>query len=446
MNSLCFSSLVVLAISAVASSGPCASGRQNELSRLQEVLQHSPQPAAEDSRALMTPVKGSNRQPRTFSPVQILNLPQPTCRYDSDRNGTCMPGTLCVAAGGKSKVDSLCNPARGAFVATCCLLEQTCGGVIRRNNTYFVNPNFPEDTTTPQTCDVVVAAKAISPKACFLRLDLKNFTIHDPMDGKCQVDEFYAPQLDAFVPKLCGYNNQSHFYTYVKDISQFQNITLRFNLGNWRGGRHWMVNVAVINCGEDWTPPSRGCFQYMFNAKDSIRSFNFHEHNPDKSALIAGLHYTVCIRQEPTKCLTKWTSDFFSMTKSNQSTGVGDSCQKSYVAISQGFNYLKQNATYDRFCGEVFGSENNSTNSSAVYSAAVPFNVQVRQSSDAKSLGKGFLLKYEQLQCGQFRSSDSGIGGFLSWLASFLPNFITGRSNPPTSTELLEIIKRAEES
>lgn len=117
-------------------------------------------------------------------------------------------------------------------------MDVTCGGVVsNRNNTIFVNPGYPNNVTEPQTCDLTVPVN----KACFIRLDFLNFTMYQPLEGSCLVDQFYIPELARSVPMLCGNNNGSHMYLDVRGLPQ---ITIRINLGEWGGRRNWMIRIA----------------------------------------------------------------------------------------------------------------------------------------------------------------------------------------------------------
>ncbi|XP_018495741.1 uncharacterized protein LOC108864481 [Galendromus occidentalis] len=335
------------------------------------------------------------RTARAVSPFEIINIDHTPCRYDSKRQGTCMLGVSCTAAGGRFNATNPCDPRTGSTFGVCCLLQQTCDGVIMTNNTYFVNPDFPSDTTESQTCEITV----MPPRGtCYLRLDFTNFTIHDPVQGACVADQFHVPEAEHDAPMLCGYNNETHMYIYVRDLVGKQNVTLRFNLGEWNGPRQWMINVAQIECGQDWTPGERGCLQVHMAANDTVRSYNYDERNPGRSTMLAGLDYTVCVRQAQSRCYVRWVSEFFSLSASNGTTAVGQACTQNYVLINQGFD-VKQKTSIDRYCGDVFGARKNSTSASPVISTARPYHVRVRTSTNATALGRGFILKYSQLQC-----------------------------------------------
>ncbi|XP_018495736.1 uncharacterized protein LOC108864479 [Galendromus occidentalis] len=335
------------------------------------------------------------RQARLFSGFDILQFEHTPCKYDSRRNGTCMQGAECTAAGGDFNTTNTCNFIQGQTFGVCCLVSRSCGGVIQTNNSYFVNPEFPDFTVNSQSCDVTVIPKR---GTCYVRLQFDNFTIHDPVEGSCVADQFFVPQAEIEAPMLCGRNNDTHMYLYVKDFGEKQNITLRFNLGEWNGDRKWQINVAFIECNKDWTPGDRSCMQYFMERTDTIRSFNYHQHDPEKSAMLAGLDYTVCVRQALRRCYISWTSEFFSLSAGNKTTEVGGTCNQNYVIINQGFD-SKKRVSFDRYCGQVLGANNNSSKASAVLSSARPYHLRVRTSTNSTSLGKGFLMRYSQLQC-----------------------------------------------
>lgn len=51
----------------------------------------------------------------------------------------------------------------------------SCGGMIRENGSYFVNPNHPDPTDGTGSCQVSVIK--LHPDICQMRLDLEHFTI-----------------------------------------------------------------------------------------------------------------------------------------------------------------------------------------------------------------------------------------------------------------------------
>ncbi|OQR70259.1 hypothetical protein BIW11_11742 [Tropilaelaps mercedesae] len=361
------------------------------------------------------------RQKRFFMFFTMLSYPNDPCKYDETRNGTCMEESECRDAGGTSRAHSYCGRLKGANLGICCLLHGSCGNTVsKRNNTFFVNPDHPKNTTTSQICDLTVPTN----DACFIRLDFFDFQIHPPVHGNCVADRFYIPELSRSIPMLCGYNNDTHMYL---DVNGLQKITLRIALGQWRGDRKWTIKIARISCWSDAAPP-RGCLQYFRKGSGFIRSFNYNDWSPKDSSQIAGFDYTACVRREAEKCYTVWSSEFFSLSSSNNTKDVavtGDSCSaNSKVIIAEGYDISARNITFDRFCGGKLSALAGSRNSSNVYTSSTPFQVRVKTARSflPERLGKGFVLHYQQLQC-----LDPPVSGItrhenydpLAWLEKF---------------------------
>lgn len=167
-----------------------------------------------------------------------------------------MRATECRAAGGRFDVNDTCDLEGKAGTGVCCLLQQTCGGQILSNNTFFVNPDFPHETRKPLTCELSVAAAG----ACFLRFDFEIFRIHDTVNGACMtLDQLVVPHIDMDTPIARECDEKTLIYINVK---KKRDLSIKLKLGQWDRGRQWKIKVATIECKKDWSPPDDVVYHY----------------------------------------------------------------------------------------------------------------------------------------------------------------------------------------
>lgn len=89
------------------------------------------------------------------------------------------------------------------------IVLQTCGGVIRENSTYFVNPNHPDVYDGTGSCQVTV--QKLHPDICQLRLDLDMFSIAPPEAANhlCNQDQLLISGGSP-TPTICGSSTGDH--------------------------------------------------------------------------------------------------------------------------------------------------------------------------------------------------------------------------------------------
>lgn len=85
----------------------------------------------------------------------------------------------------------------------------TCGGIVRENGTYFVNPNHPENFEGSGSCQLTVMKQ--SPDICQIRLDFDHFSIAGPeiINHICNTDQFLVSGGSP-VPTICGTSHGDH--------------------------------------------------------------------------------------------------------------------------------------------------------------------------------------------------------------------------------------------
>lgn len=86
---------------------------------------------------------------------------------------------------------------------------QTCGGIIRENTTYFINPNHPDVFDSPGSCQITV--QKVHPDICQLRLDFDMLSIAPPeiVNHICNQDQLLVSGGSP-VPAICGTSNGDH--------------------------------------------------------------------------------------------------------------------------------------------------------------------------------------------------------------------------------------------
>lgn len=85
----------------------------------------------------------------------------------------------------------------------------SCGGMIRENGSYFVNPNHPDTTDGTGSCQVSVLK--LHPEICQIRIDFDFFSIAGPeiLNHICNSDQFLVAGGSP-APIICGVNNGQH--------------------------------------------------------------------------------------------------------------------------------------------------------------------------------------------------------------------------------------------
>lgn len=85
----------------------------------------------------------------------------------------------------------------------------SCGGIVRENGTYFVNPNHPETYDTTGSCQLTILK--VNPDVCQIRLDLDQFALQGPetVNHICNTDQLLVSGGSP-VPIICGTSHGDH--------------------------------------------------------------------------------------------------------------------------------------------------------------------------------------------------------------------------------------------
>ncbi|TMW47765.1 hypothetical protein DOY81_007150 [Sarcophaga bullata] len=225
-----------------------------------------------------------------FLPIfSVVPIGPSQCTAPSGEVGNCLPNKDCVLRGGIPA-----GPCGGGY-GICCVFLQTCGGIIRENNTYFVNPNHPDIYDGTGSCQVTV--HKVHPDICQFRLDLEMFSIAppEPVNHLCNQDQLLISGSSP-VPTICGTSSGDHMYIDA-GLGQSNPIVISVITSN-TFPRIWRIRVAQIHCGSI-SRADQGCLQYYTGISGRVRSFNF---NTVSGRQLSNQDYSICIRTERNFC------------------------------------------------------------------------------------------------------------------------------------------------
>jgi hypothetical protein len=371
-----------------------------------------------------------NRKGKFFSVLQVVQFQNTGCTASSTRNGTCYTNDQCKTKGGTPS--GSCASGYGV----CCLFSLGCGATSSENCTYLVQASTNKaPSSDPCTYKICPNSNSI----CRIRLDFTSFTIAAPQVGTtvdtaansvvgvgggigdCLTDSFAvtSPGKSA-TPIICGANTGQHIYV---DASASCNVVM-FDIGtaDTTSTRVWDIKVTQYNCGDTKGGPP-GCLQYFTGTTGRFSSFNFPTGStvPAAATHLANQRYSICFRQEATKCQICFTTAITfpaiggagmvttNMAAMGMQTSFGLSvsamgqtiaqaqvdaaCTADFLTIPGGITSTGMTGqipspvanvvgTNDRFCGRVFdtiaGAAASTTTGNSVCTAVRPFQIQFR--------------------------------------------------------------------
>ena len=149
----------------------------------------------------------------------------------------------------------------------CFSAEQSCTRTTNVNNTYFVNPGYPDTTSSLGVCEMTV--KRRTKDICQIRLDFIDFELEQPgRHGDCYNDYFTVNGTKTEVPVLCGNNSGQHSKTIIFKTKKLffssytflvylevdpqkieDDVTLRVRIEELTLLiRKWSINISMIEC------------------------------------------------------------------------------------------------------------------------------------------------------------------------------------------------------
>ncbi|XP_017483593.1 PREDICTED: uncharacterized protein LOC108372422 [Rhagoletis zephyria] len=335
-----------------------------------------------------------------------LRLAGTTCTTDDGESGTCSTEADCRDRQGFP--GGACGRS-GSGLVCCNNIRLSCGATTSKNESFFVNPNYPSYLNSTATCQITVAS---NPGICQIRLDFEDFELAQPDEfGRCTQDSFMVrTTVGERLPMLCGENKGQHMYVDMGRGSA--NPVVLSVITNERDGinRKWKIKISFVKCDNYVMAPS-GCLQYYRSPSDTIRTFNYGAKIDGKSRYLSNLRYSACIRVEENFCSIKWTTEsadsfswgvandpMYNAQGNNTKMGLtGAQCNDDdYVGIDQG-SQEGSGVGEDRFCGQKLFYNN------LVISRSKPFMLKVRSNSDQSDNNRfsqaGAALTFTQLPC-----------------------------------------------
>lgn len=341
-----------------------------------------------------------------FSAARIVTGP---CTASSGDNGTCYSSNICKNLGGAAS--GTCSGGSG----TCCVFQQSCGGMTSQNCTYFVNTNYPKSYNDVGSCQLTV--NKISNNICQLRLDFDTFMISQPetVDHQCINDRFTVSGGTP-VPSICGTNTGNQMYVDLGPGATTPTVLTFITMGP-AFDRKWKVKVSQIPCNTDYSAPT-DCLQYLTGVTGQIKSFNY---DVSTGLQLSNQDYTICIRPEKNFCGIQYMACSDTVNTSPQSFTITGStaspvgsivgateCSKDWLTIpcvSDNSRNPSSNCQ-DRLCGDNLNVIASTTGGNVrVYSYVKPFflvyhtDATEGSASPPELNNRGFCLNYVQQPC-----------------------------------------------
>ncbi|GAB0099803.1 uncharacterized protein DMENIID0001_156900 [Sergentomyia squamirostris] len=353
----------------------------------------------------------SPRDPRWLSLFTVVQWGQGQCVAPTGEVGNCFPGSECQLRGGIPA-----SPCAGGY-GMCCVFVSSCGGIIRENGTYFVNPNHPETYEGTGSCQLTIYK--LHPDICQIRLDFDHFSLMgpEPLNHVCNTDQFLVSGGSP-APTICGTAIGDHMYIDAgMGISNPIILTVITSGSNF--GRIWRVRVTQIPCASI-SKADQGCLQYHTGVNGRVRSFNY---EPSTGRHLSNQDYSICIRSERNFCSIQYTacqdpinnrSRAFTLSGNSNilvpamvgsgSQNVPNSCPNDWLMIGCARVADRQPASLtceDRICGGTFNAEVNSVERT-VSSNVRPFRLAFHTDAVEAPIdtdNRGFCLDYVQQPC-----------------------------------------------
>eukprot|EP00096_Caligus_rogercresseyi_P004480 TRINITY_DN1875_c0_g1_i1.p1 TRINITY_DN1875_c0_g1~~TRINITY_DN1875_c0_g1_i1.p1 ORF type:complete len:412 (-),score=19.94 TRINITY_DN1875_c0_g1_i1:127-1362(-) len=377
---------------------------------------------------------------KLLSIFNVVTFPNTFCTGSGNRNGTCYTSDECESRGGTGS--GSCASGYGV----CCIISLSCGGTSSDNCTYIEQTAFTTSSSLASNpCTYTICPN--SNMICRIRLDFTSFMIASPFTtmvsttpedtakteggaaGDCATDTFtFSSPGNQGSPVICGFNTGQHM---ILDASSACNV-LNFNIGaSSTTSRSWTIKATQFTCGDHDSqggPP--GCLQYYTGSSGNIASYNYPTSAtaaPTDSSHLSNQCYTICFRQEATKCSICYGSaiaagDMFGISLSPDAaaqSGVDSDCTEDYLQIPFGVanaqTITNSATTTTKFCGRFLNPARGETAEASVCSFSIPFRVTFKTDSDeictdtaggntceaAKVPGGtiGFFLKFAQIAC-----------------------------------------------
>jgi len=369
-----------------------------------------PKHAPKDTQAKAEVVEeeGADREGKLFSVFQIVKFNNDACEAVDGNTGTCYTAAECSNLGGQARG----NCASGFGVCCVAVLDPNCQqNTVQLNNSYIVNPGYPNDLDTSAACSVTVTGRQAVPRIFFptaaptttttttlapgtvptdgymyiikkasssvvqMRLDFLDFDIAGPEKGDCTNETLIITGADASTMKilpspLCGMLTGQHIYLSVKDVEEVK-LTIKLT-----GARTQSWNILVRQFEDSQTEylAPRGCLQYFRQDAGSFSTFNYNK--AGNSELLNNHMYSVCLSDDDLYCDVALQSDDFDLA------GSSGMCSDK---VAFGTNI---------YCGSTFG-----TAGSVLWNYTGSYVIPLFTDADNTLMNGGYEISFVKLPC-----------------------------------------------
>lgn len=350
-----------------------------------------------------------SRDEKIFSFLNLVRIPNDVCAGKS-KNGTCYLADECKERGGEA------SGTCGGEYGVCCVIELSCGGTSKDNNTFITQKSKSTFALAERACLYKICPQAAS--VTRMRFDFQSFvlaapglqtaiatgtTVVGPVVGQCLTDTFAL----SGSPEICGTNTGEHM---IVDSDGMNCVSAMFTIGaSTSVSRSWTILATQYRAGEEENSMAgpAGCLQYFTTTTGVIKSFNFP--TAFASAITKGAthlvnqKYDICIRRGFGMCNICYTAITsvgtagiddqgtygIGLTSTPTSTpaasNVDSGCAGDFLLIPNGG--LSTLASYllgkpavtntQKYCGRFLNTNLAATSGVTICSQSVPFTVHV---------------------------------------------------------------------
>merc|ERR1719499_832462 len=341
-----------------------------------------------DEEKAVATADAAERDEKFLSVFQIVKFNNDACEAVDGTMGTCYTAAECTNKGGEERG----NCASGFGVCCVAVVDPCNGGNIALNNSYIVNPGFPNtvsdsSSTSCGTSRSFRTNRQLSTGAMYewtiskaasdivqLRFDMDYFETSLPSMGDCTNDTFTITGADPVSMKnvptnLCGILTGQHLYVSVKTVSQ---VKVQLNLASI-GSQKFKILIRQFDSSQTEYLAPRGCLQYFRNDVGTIATFN---NQAGMGELLNNHMYSACIAQNDAYCDVSLTAINFELT------GSSGMCSD---AVTFGMNQQ---------CGSTFG-----VSGSLLWNYTGPYIIPMMSDSDNSAMVGGYEIVFLLLPC-----------------------------------------------
>ncbi|CAB4054062.1 unnamed protein product [Lepeophtheirus salmonis] len=356
---------------------------------------------------------------KLLSIFNVVTFPNTFCTGSASKNGTCYTADECETRGGTAS--GSCASGYGV----CCVITLSCGGTSSDNCTYIEQSSFTSTSSlNSNPCTYTICKN--SNMICRIRLDFTTFTIANPFTTPVGADAAGTTITNAGATGDCVTDS----FSFTSPGSRGSPVICGANSGQHTTSRSWIIKATQYTCGDyDSLGGPPGCLQYFTGTTGKISSFNYptsETTTTTSSSHLSNQCYSICFRQEATKCSICFASaiagqNTFGLSVSPNAaakSAVDSECTSDYLQIPNGVAKgaaAAAVATTQKFCGRILNLERNLAAETSVCSFSLPFRVDFKTDADEVCTANtdattceaslppggsiGFFLAFEQIPC-----------------------------------------------